>query len=113
MNGKGFTVEESTKKKLGKRIKDEFCTSTTLFDNNEGKLIFLPKDLSRDNLAIKVMEVQKKLNLYKQDSSAETSPVIAAETIRKEIKSNKQAYVKLATAYSKPRTRSDCYTNAP
>ena len=68
MNGKGFTVEESTKKKLRKKIKDEFCTYTTLLENNEGKLIFLPKDLSRDNLAIKVMDVQKKLNLYKQDS---------------------------------------------
>ena len=113
MNGKRFAAEESPKKKLRKKIKDEFCTSTTLLENNEEKLIFLPKDLSRDNLAIKVMEVQKKLNLYKQDSSAETSPVIAAEIIPKEIKWNKQAYIKLATAYSKPRTRSDCYTNAP
>ena len=101
------------KKEIEKKIKDELCTSTTLLENNEGKLIFLPKDLSRDNVAIKVMEVQKKLNVYKQDSSAETSLDIAAEIIQKEIKSNKQTYIKLAAAYSKPRTRSDCYTNAP
>ena len=62
MNEKGFTVQRSTKK-----VKDEFCTSATVLENNEGRLIFLPKDLSRDDLAIKVMELQKKLNLYQQD----------------------------------------------
>ena len=89
VNKKGFTVERSTKKKSRKKIKDEVCTSATFFENNEGKLIFLPKDLSRDGLAIKVMELQKKLNLYQPDSSTETSVDIAAETIRKAIKSYK------------------------
>ena len=89
VNEKGFTVERSTKKKSRKKIKDEVCTSATFFENNEGKLIFLPKDLSRDGLAIKVMELQKKLNLHQPDSSTETSLDIAAETIRKAIKSYK------------------------
>ena len=52
MNEKGFTVERSTKKETEK--KDEFCTSSTLLENNEGW------DLSRDDLAIKFMELQKK-----------------------------------------------------
>ena len=34
MNEKGFTVERSTKKETEK--KDEFCTSSTLLENNEG-----------------------------------------------------------------------------
>ena len=89
MNEKGFAVERSIKKNLRKKAKDEFCTSATLLENNEGRLIFLPKDLSRDDLAIKVMELLKKLNLYQQDSSTEKSPDIAAETMRKEIKSYK------------------------
>ena len=33
------------------------------------------------------MELQNRLNLYQQDSSKEKSLVIAAETIRKELKS--------------------------
>ena len=69
MNETGYTVERSTKKKLRKKIKDEFCTSATL--------------------AIKVMELQKKLNLYQQNSSTEKSLDTAVETIRKEIKSYK------------------------
>ena len=69
MNEEGFTVETSTKKKLRKIIKYEFCTSATLLENNEERLIFLPKHLSQDDLAMKVMEAQKELNLYQQDSS--------------------------------------------
>ena len=69
MNEEGFTVERSTKKKLRKIIKYEFCTSATLLENNEERLIFLPKYLSQDDLAMKVMEAQKELNLYQQDSS--------------------------------------------
>ena len=45
--------------------------------------------LSQDDLEIKAMELQKRLNLYQQDSSKENSLVIAAETIRKELKSCK------------------------
>ena len=89
INEKGFTVERSTKRKLRKKIKDEFCISATLLENNERGLIFLPKDLLRHDLEIKVMELQKKLNLYQQDLSTEKSLDIAAETIRKEIKSFK------------------------
>ena len=79
--------ERSTKKKLRKKIKDEFCTSATSLANNEERLIFLPKDLLRDDPVIKVMELQKKLNLYQQDSSTEKSLDIAAESIQKEMKS--------------------------
>ena len=86
MNEKVFTAERYTKKKLRKKIKDEFCTSAILLENNEGRLIFLPKDLLRDDLAIKVTELQKKLNLYQQDSSTENYFHIAAEKIQKEIK---------------------------
>ena len=52
-------VYKKKKKKLRKKIKDEFCTSAILLENNEGRLIFLPKDLFRDDLAIKVMELQE------------------------------------------------------
>ena len=69
MNKEGFTVERSTKKKLREIVKYEFCTSATLLENNEERLIFLPKHSSQDDLAIKVMEAQKELNLYQQDSS--------------------------------------------
>ena len=88
MNEEVFTAERYTKKKkkLRKKIKDEFCTSAILLENNEGRLIFLPKDLLRDDLAIKVMELQEKLNLYQQDSSTENYFHIAAEKIQKEIK---------------------------
>ena len=86
MNEKVFTAERYTKKKLRKIIKDDFCTSAILLENNEGRLIFLPKDLFRDDLAIKVMELQEKLNLYQQDSSTENYFHIAAEKIQKEIK---------------------------
>ena len=76
-------IERSTKKKLRKKIKDKFFTSATLLENNEQRLIFLPKDLLQDDPAIKVVELQKKLNLYQQDSLTEKSLDIAAEAIWK------------------------------
>ena len=36
--------------------KREFCTSATLLENNQVRLIFLPKDFLPDDLAIKAME---------------------------------------------------------
>lgn len=71
---------------MRKKIKDKFFTSATLLENNEQRLIFLPKDLLQDDPAIKVVELQKKLNLYQQDSSTENYFHIAAEKIQKEIK---------------------------
>ena len=71
---------------MSKKIKDEFCTSATLLENNKRRLIFLPKDLSRDGLVMKVMELQKKLNFHQQHSSTEKSLDEAAETVRQEIK---------------------------
>ena len=63
MNEERFTVERSTKRKLSKKIKHDlyFCN---LLKNNEVRLIFLPRDLSRGDLVIQVMELKKKLNLY-------------------------------------------------
>ena len=46
----------------------------------------MPKALSRDDLAINVVELKKKLNLYQQNSSTQESLDIALETIRKGIK---------------------------
>lgn len=66
---------------MRKKIKDKFFTSATLLENNKQRLIFLPKDLLQDDSAIKVVELQKKLNLYQQDSLTEKSLDIAAEAI--------------------------------
>ena len=66
---------------MRKKIKDKFFTSATLLENNKQRLIFLPKDLLQDDSAIKVVELQKKLNLYQQDSLTKKSLDIAAEAI--------------------------------
>ena len=83
--------DKFAKKKLRKRIKDEFCNCAIVFENMYGRLIFLLKDLSQEELAINVIELQK-LSVYQQDSSSEKSIDIATETIRKEIKSYKSSF---------------------
>ena len=59
------------------------CISASILEKNDGRLIFLLNDLSRDD------GVQNILNLYQQNSSTEKSLDTAAEKISKEIKSYK------------------------
>ena len=56
MKENGFTVDKMSKKELRKRVKDEFVATANIFQNNEGRLIILTIDLSREDLAVEVTE---------------------------------------------------------
>ena len=64
-----------------------------MFEHRGGRLIFLPKDMSQEELPIKVIELEEELSLHQQNSSTEKFLDIAAEKIREEVKSTKSKLI--------------------
>ena len=60
LGAKGVTVDKTAKKKLRQQIKDEFLSTASFFQNNEGRLLFLPNDFSREELALELCELKKR-----------------------------------------------------
>jgi hypothetical protein len=86
-----FTVDKTAKKKLKRQIKDEFVGTATFIQNNEGRLLFLPNDFSREELAVELCELKRTVAVYQQAASTVRAINIAAETIRSEVKSAKSS----------------------
>ena len=89
MKERGFDIDKTEKKKLRRRVKEEFDAAANMFKNEEGRLIFLPNDISKETLAIEILNLRKQLNAYLQRDSKEKVIGLAAETIRTEVKAEK------------------------
>ena len=78
---KEYTVDKTTKKGIRNWIREKFSTSASIFPNNDGRLVFLPNNLSREELAVEVIELRKQLKIYQQPDTTEKSIDVPAETI--------------------------------
>lgn len=92
LNDKGMKIDKATKKKMRNRVKDEFSSSASIFENKDGRLIFLPNEISRQELAIKILDLQNELKLYKEEASINKFIDLTAEVLQQEIKSCKATF---------------------